>query len=160
MGFAVFSSQAPQPTYREFVANAVYNTGDIPDTVLIVFAITSGTGVHVGSTCTLDDLAYGPASVGVKQVEGGVPGFVALEQNFPNPFNPTTTIQFQIPEARFVTLKVYNLLGQEVSTLVDDMLQGGRYRAEFDTGSLPSGMYFCRLQAGESVEIRKMSLLK
>jgi len=89
-----------------------------------------------------------------------LPTEFSLDQNFPNPFNPSTKIQFQIPEAQFVRLKVYNLLGQEVSTLVNEQLQGGRYRAEFDGSNLPSGTYFYRLRAGDLSEVKKMAIAK
>ena len=92
-------------------------------------------------------------------------------QNFPNPFNPTTTIKYQIPELSFVTLKVYDVLGSEIATLVDEDKPIGNYEVEFDaqsaTGGLSSGIYFYRLQvypvnggAGSFVETKKMVLLR
>ncbi|MBI5475866.1 MAG: T9SS type A sorting domain-containing protein [Ignavibacteriales bacterium] len=83
-----------------------------------------------------------------------------LFQNYPNPFNPTTTIQFDIPNAGFVTLKVYNLLGQEVAMLVNEGKKIGRYEVEFDGSKLPSGIYFYRLVAGDYVSTRKFILIK
>ena len=83
-----------------------------------------------------------------------------LSQNYPNPFNPTTTIQFDIPKASFVTLKVYNLLGQEVAALVNEKREAGRYEVEFDGSKLTSGVYFYRLQAGEYAETRKLLFMK
>jgi hypothetical protein len=84
----------------------------------------------------------------------------ALEQNYPNPFNPTTNITYAIPSDGRVTLKVYNSIGQEVATLVDDNLTTGRYVATWDAKGLASGVYFYRMQAGSTVLTNKMTLLK
>jgi hypothetical protein len=83
-----------------------------------------------------------------------------LYQNYPNPFNPTTKINYQIPELSFVTLKVYDVLGSEVTTLVNEEKSVGSYEVDFDATSLPSGIYFFRLQAGPFVETKKMILVK
>jgi hypothetical protein len=99
-------------------------------------------------------------SVGVKETPNISPIKFELHQNYPNPFNPSTTIQFDIPKAAFVTLKVYNVLGQEVATLVNEKREAGRYEVEFDGSKLTSGVYFYRLQAGSFVQTRKMILLK
>jgi hypothetical protein len=91
---------------------------------------------------------------------GGVPLVYALDQNYPNPFNPTTTIRFEIPKQSNVELKVYNLLGQLVATLVNGDMKAGRHEATFDAARLSSGMYFYKLVAGSFVETKKMILLK
>ncbi len=83
-----------------------------------------------------------------------------LGQNYPNPFNPTTKIRFAIPKSGLVSLKVYDMLGKEVSTLVDKQLASGEYISEFDGAGLSSGTYFYRLQVGDFVEVKKMVLLK
>jgi hypothetical protein len=83
-----------------------------------------------------------------------------LSQNYPNPFNPSTTITYQIPELSFVTLKVYDVLGNEIATLVNEEKPAGRYEVEFDGTGLPSGIYFYRLQANDFVNTNKMILLK
>ena len=83
-----------------------------------------------------------------------------LSQNYPNPFNPSTTIQYSIPKQSSVTLKVYDILGSAVLTLVNASQPQGNYEVEFDGAVLTSGIYFYRLQAGDFVEIKKMILLK
>ena len=91
-----------------------------------------------------------------------------LKQNYPNPFNPNTRIKYQIPNAGLVILKVYDILGKEVSKLVDEYKPAGNYEVEFDASSLPSGVYFYRLRAGDPssgtgqsfVETKKMVLMK
>jgi hypothetical protein len=90
----------------------------------------------------------------------GLPTEFALQQNYPNPFNPLTTVAFSIPEQVSVTLRVYDILGREVATLVNDTLKPGEYRAQFDASGLSSGVYFYRLTAGSYVAIKKMSLLR
>ncbi|RKY93585.1 MAG: hypothetical protein DRQ01_04420, partial [Ignavibacteriae bacterium] len=98
--------------------------------------------------------------VGINEETSFSPGSFLLAQNYPNPFNPTTTIKFQIPELSFVTLKVYDVLGSEITTLVSEEKTMGRYEVEFNAITLPSGIYFYRLQAGDFVETKKMMLLK
>jgi len=83
-----------------------------------------------------------------------------IYQNYPNPFNPTTTIKYQIPELSFVTLKVYDVLGSEIATLVNEEKRTGSYQFEFSASDLPSGIYFYQLRAGEFIVTKKMILLK
>jgi hypothetical protein len=92
--------------------------------------------------------------------EENLPVESALTQNFPNPFNPSTTIAYSVPSAGPVTLKIYNLLGQEVATLVDDVKSSGSYSVKFDAAGLSSGTYIYRLQSGGMVETKRMTLLK
>jgi hypothetical protein len=84
---------------------------------------------------------------------------IMLEQNYPNPFNPSTNITFDLPKTAFVTLKVYDLLGREVSSLVSKQLNAGHYSATW-MAKVPSGVYLYRLQGGEFMETRKMILIR
>jgi len=88
------------------------------------------------------------------------PEHFSLSQNYPNPFNPSTVIEYQLPSRQFVELKVYNALGMEVQTLVQQTQDFGNYHVLFDASQLSSGVYFCLLKAGESTQMRKMLLLK
>ncbi len=97
--------------------------------------------------------------VGVKET-GEVPLTYALYQNYPNPFNPVTTIKYSIPNSERVVLKVYNILGQEVATLIDEEQRAGVYEFRFDASNLASGVYFYRLQAGKFIDVKKMMLVK
>lgn len=83
-----------------------------------------------------------------------------LSQNYPNPFNPMTNFEFRIADFGFVSLKVYDILGREISTLINEEKSAGTYKISFDASSLPSGIYFYRLQAGSYVETKKMVLLR
>jgi Secretion system C-terminal sorting domain len=92
--------------------------------------------------------------------KGTTPSVFRLEQNYPNPFNPTTTITYSVDHTNQVLLKVFNVIGKEVATLVDGKQASGRHEVKFDATKLPSGMYFYRLQAGGLTETRRMVLLK
>jgi hypothetical protein len=79
-----------------------------------------------------------------------------LAQNYPNPFNPITTIRFAVAGSGFVTLKVFDMLGQEVATLVNELKMPGSYIVQWDASTMPSGIYFYRLTAGAFVQTRKL----
>ncbi|MBK7228349.1 MAG: T9SS type A sorting domain-containing protein [Ignavibacteriales bacterium] len=96
----------------------------------------------------------------VKEISDITPTSYDLGQNYPNPFNPTTTIRFSIPEAGLVTLKVFNLLGQEVTTLFSGEKTSGVYEATFDASTVASGIYFYTLEAKNFSITKKMVLLK
>jgi len=88
------------------------------------------------------------------------PSRYSLEQNYPNPFNPITKIKFSIPDESGVNLSVYNILGELISTLVDEKLKAGYYEFNFDGTKYSSGVYFYRINAGSFVETKKMILLR
>lgn len=96
----------------------------------------------------------------VKNDEPNFPKSFYLYQNYPNPFNPTTTIRYEIPKASFVSLKIYDLLGREVATLVNGEKNAGSYEAKFDGSKLSSGIYFYRMKAGSFINTKKFVLLK
>ena len=89
-----------------------------------------------------------------------IPNEYLLYQNYPNPFNPSTTIKYSIPKLNFVTIKIYDVLGSEVATLINEEKSGGNYELSWSAANLPSGVYFYQLKAGSYVEIKKMILLK
>jgi photosystem II stability/assembly factor-like uncharacterized protein len=108
-------------------------------------------------------IAFGEFSIGVSSTDDpndNMPYEYSLEQNFPNPFNPVTTINFSIPKEGLVTLKIYNTIGEEIETLVNEIKQAGNYNLNFDASSFPSGIYFYRLQAGDFWETKKMIVMK
>ena len=83
-----------------------------------------------------------------------------LSQNFPNPFNPSTIINYQLPKDSRVTIKIYDILGKDITTLVNDYKSAGRYSVEFNAENLPSGIYFYELKANDFVTSKKMLLVK
>ncbi len=94
------------------------------------------------------------------EVDYTVPVEYALEQNYPNPFNPTTTIKFSIPTDEFVSLKVYNILGKEVAQIINENLKAGIHKAVFSAHNFTSGVYFCKIDAGNYSAVKKIVLLK
>ncbi|MCF6268906.1 MAG: T9SS type A sorting domain-containing protein [Melioribacteraceae bacterium] len=97
---------------------------------------------------------------GVEQIGSEIPTAYELGQNYPNPFNPSTVINFSIPESGLVTLKVFNILGQEVVELVNDVKSAGTYEVSFDASGLTTGMYVYKIQSGNYTATKKMLLLK
>ncbi|HET9131665.1 MAG TPA: T9SS type A sorting domain-containing protein, partial [Terriglobia bacterium] len=120
---------------------------------------TQGT-VNAG-TIYVDNLRlkYPGTATGVVSLSGGPVRF-QLEQNFPNPFNPTTAITYELPLTTHVSLTVYDLLGREVATLVRGRMNAGVHRVTFDGSRLSSGVYFYRIRAGEHTETKKLLLVR
>ena len=83
-----------------------------------------------------------------------------LDQNYPNPFNPATTISYTIPKSGYVSLKIYDILGNEVATLVNGYQEANSYRVRFNANRIASGIYFYKLKTGEFVQTKKMILMK
>ena len=128
--------------------------------------------------CRITDLAFGSGDVlfasaenmgvyrttsavtSVDENESGVVNNFSLEQNYPNPFNPSTKIQYAISNKQFVQLKVYDVLGNEVATLVNEFKPAGSYEVNFNAAKLSSGVYLYKLNAGSFIETKKMILLK
>jgi len=103
---------------------------------------------------------YEPATSIRENYIGIQPNEFNLYKNYPNPFNPSTTIEFTIPTSEFVSVKIFNLLGEEVATLVNGTLQSGNHTYVFDGSKLASGVYMYRIEAGEWMDVKKMILLK
>jgi hypothetical protein len=89
-----------------------------------------------------------------------IPTRFDLKQNYPNPFNPVTNIKYDLPKDIFVTVKIYDILGREIKTLVNEFKQAGSYIISFNGSELASGIYFYRIQAGNFVQVKKMLLIK
>ena len=105
----------------------------------------------VGTFTSLTDVEESPMDIPVES---------SLKQNYPNPFNPSTTIRYELPKASHVTLTVYDLLGREVATLVNDVEEPGYKSVQWDASRFSSGVYFCRLTAGEFIQTRKLLLVR
>ncbi|RPI70514.1 MAG: T9SS C-terminal target domain-containing protein, partial [Ignavibacteriales bacterium] len=118
--------------------------------------------IDLGNNGTIDDTLSLKNEVTGIEDEGSLitPDSYNLTQNYPNPFNPTTTIKYSIPQSGHVSLKVYDVLGNEVAELVNEEKDKGVYSVNFDASGFSSGVYFYRIQAGTFYEIKKMILLK
>ncbi len=134
------------------------------------FEVTTYVGAF-GSTnwtagwANFNPLQYAPTPIGVKQISTEVPGEFTLSQNYPNPFNPATTFKFSIPQGGFVSIKVYDMLGREVSKIVNENLQVGSYEVNFDASNVTSGVYFYRISVSTNgsvnwTQTKKMVLVK
>ncbi|MEJ2054431.1 MAG: T9SS type A sorting domain-containing protein [Calditrichaceae bacterium] len=105
----------------------------------------------------LEFVYYSASDIGEENI---IPQKYALEQNYPNPFNPKTTIKYQLSSAGKVQLKIYNILGQAIQTLVSEQQKAGKYQVTWDASRFPSGVYFYRIEAGDFVKTRRMLLIK
>ena len=151
-------------TYTQLNVPLTYQSATTPDTAYIQFVITSITAQpKAGSYYLIDDLAFSGTASTVE--EGTVPRAFALEQNYPNPFNPSTKINFSVAQPGHVMLKVYNLLGTEVASLVNEQKGIGTFNVNWNAAGLPSGMYLYRLSVTSEKGIlfdqaKKLMLLK
>lgn len=149
-----------------------YNQGGNLDSMVITHTVFSGylanKGTFVdsyGNSITLPNYSgynhfyYSSFITGIKEDKLNNKTFT-LSQNYPNPFNPMTTINYSIPSAGFVTLKVYDILGREIASLVNDEKQPGEYSVKFDGSGLSSGIYFYHLQSGKFTSTKKLILMK
>jgi len=117
----------------------------------------AGSWLYKGSNLTF---TYRIVATGVAPEKGSIPATYSLSQNYPNPFNPTTSISFTLPSKSFVSLKVFDLLGRGVATLVNEQKSAGTYTQKWNAANVSSGIYFYRLQAGSFTETKKLVLLK
>jgi hypothetical protein len=151
-----FVATIPAMTFDRYAALAA-KRWDTPWNVFIVAAHTKGGSLFVSEPESL--LVYAPTAVG--PAPGGLlPSQVDLPQNYPNPFNPTTTIRYGLPQRAHVTLTVFNALGQEVAALVAREEEAGYHEVRFEASGLSSGLYLCRLTAGNHTSTRKLLLMK
>ena len=161
---------------RGFEIQRQYVTGNESKWVTVGFKEGYGTSTETHSYSYIDNISEISAShlsYRLKQIDFNgtfsysdvvevdvIPSRFSLSQNYPNPFNPSTLISFTIASKDFVTLKVYNLLGQEVTSLLSKDLEAGSYNLKFESGNLPSGIYLYTLSTGKFSETKKMILLR
>ena len=136
-----------------------YSLGDAAGfNIFVSFRYYTNVSVD-GFAVFLDDVEVSGPLTGMEPPTG-LPAEMELSQNYPNPFNPSTTIQWTVPTTSKVTLKIFNPLGQEVGTLVDSDMEAGEYRTTWDARGFTTGAYFYRLQIGNTVQTRKLVLVK
>ncbi len=119
---------------------------------IIMLTLNIQAGIGAGSS------AEGPLPV--EEVVGAVPTEYLLEHNYPNPFNPSTVIAYSIPKASHVSIKVFDLLGNLITTLVNQYQEAGKFKVKFNADELSNGVYFYKIQSGSFTDIKKMLLLK
>lgn len=151
-GIPIMTSSMKVTSYEWFVSTAKFPV------VQIAYFVQNTNG-SVTSFKKVEYNPNSPTSVDEPGQENVASSFV-LNQNFPNPFNPTTTISFKLANAGRVSLTVYNMIGEVVATLINEELAGGIYAVPFDAHGLASGTYLYRLQVGEKVQTRKLMLLR
>lgn len=156
------SSQTGGAISGENCLNAVFGLGNaaIIDSVIIKWPsgiIDRYSQIQTNKFMTAIE---GQGISSVNPIANSTPKKFSLHQNYPNPFNPKTTIKFDLPKTVFVSIKIYDLLGREVLTLLSEKKDAGLYTVEFNPGNLASGIYFYRIVAGDYTEVKKMALIK
>jgi hypothetical protein len=125
-----------------------------------VYFTDSNNGTAVGNSGTILRTTNGGITSVKEENLSNISSEFTISQNYPNPFNPTTTIKYSVSKQSIVAIKVYDVLGREIETLVNDEKSTGNYKVEFDASKLTSGIYFYRMQAGDFVETKKIILMK
>jgi hypothetical protein len=165
---SVFGGNTGTLTYSVVSSNTTIASASIvgTDTVKVVNLRPSSTAITITVTATDVDnsristsFTVTTSGVGVA-VPTEIPTEFSLSQNYPNPFNPSTTISYGLPNASNVSLKIYNILGEQVASLVNKVMPAGYHTVNFDASKLASGMYIYRLEAGSFVQVKKMMMLK
>ncbi len=100
------------------------------------------------------------STVGISTISNLLPAEFKLHQNFPNPFNPVTKIEFEIPKSSFTNIEIFDVLGREVESLVNEKLEAGIYSVDWNGNKYSSGEYFYRIAAGDFIETKRMTLIK
>jgi photosystem II stability/assembly factor-like uncharacterized protein len=137
--------------------------GDVPRQMAFMDAVSSNGKVyayaiaHGGYVYRLVDTV---APIGINNLGTEVPTVFSLAQNYPNPFNPVTTIKYSVPKQSLVKLIIYDVIGREVTTLVNEIKHPGNYNVSFDASNFASGVYFYRMEAGDFINVKKMVLIK
>jgi hypothetical protein len=146
--------------YTMFAVPIYYSSGETPDSCQISITIGNNSEpVNVGAYFIVDDLVLQTVSDLSVLVQSNPADFV-LEQNYPNPFNPSTTTQLSIPERSFVTLEIFNALGEKMTTLVSKELNAGNHKYDWSPETQPGGIYFYKLSTNNFQQTKKLVLLK
>ena len=149
----------PPAQAQDFRLQALDSPAIVVETGSVRFVSAVGAPV-VGSPLLLQHARHARNATAPLETAADLPTSFALEANYPNPFNPTTTIPFALPEKTPVRLAVYDLLGRQVQVLVQETLPAGRHAVRFEASSLPSGVYFARIEAGSFSTVRRIMLIK
>ncbi len=145
-------STSAQPSRWEITTGTTFEVQSNSDFCVDSLKNLGGTLIFNGTKCGL--------ILGISSTQAEIPKEFRLYSNYPNPFNPVTTIKFDIPKPTMVKLTIYDILGRDISRPIEERLEAGRYILSFDASELTSGTYFYRIEAGEFKDIKKMVLLK
>ena len=157
VGLAEINSAASN--WTQFTAPITYSGAGTPDLCIIIMQVTIN--LSIGGVAWVDDLAFGGTTTIEPDDNSLIPAEFELKQNFPNPFNPSTTIKFDIPQQSDVRLEMFDALGQKVATLISDNLPAGSYSYTWSRpAGMASGVYVYRLQTADFVATRKMILMQ
>ena len=161
--FGGFDYQSPQtvPDWTQLEIPINFSTSDIPDSATIILTTFYNTQHDGSSSLYVDNLSFDTAITSINEsISGDLPSGFALMQNYPNPFNSTTTINYSLPKTSFVTIKIYNVLGKGVATLLKEKKSPGNYKVELNTNNLPSGIYYYKMQTNSFKNTKKLILIK
>jgi hypothetical protein len=175
---SIYKHRCNQIGYYNFIGNNVltkrfkrneYPPGDFAEYIyamgfgIIGVNLASGTvfATHSLLGCYINGVLYGDTIlININQISSEVPSSYSLSQNYPNPFNPATNIKFAIPKNEFVKITVFDMLGKELETLVNEQLAPGTYETNWNASNYPSGVYFYRLITDGFSETKRMTLIK
>jgi hypothetical protein len=160
VGIGYYQTDDTKSSYTEFAADIEYVSSETPNLMSIMIVITGSDDEedpHIGSYFIVDDIQLSSIS----DVNDQVNSFnFSLNQNYPNPFNPATVISYQLSKEEFVKLQVYDIIGNEITTLVEDVKPAGIHTVNFNAAGLSNGVYIYKITAGAFQQTRKMTLLK
>ncbi|MCW8809629.1 MAG: M1 family aminopeptidase [Ignavibacteriaceae bacterium] len=162
----IYQVVRPNPSYFTMPVQIRFNTS-LGDTTITLFNNAQTQNFQFQIVGNPQSIVFDPGNWILKDLQGvtevkdlNIPLQYSLSQNYPNPFNPSTTIEYSIPKSGNVTLKIFNVLGKEVATLVNGQNEAGKHIVNFDATDLNSGVYFYKIEAGSFVDTKKMILLK
>jgi hypothetical protein len=162
--YQIFSSNYPSKRFN-YINFELFGVRTYVKNIGLVYNMKGQGNMYCEQTlrgCVLDGILYGDTSmvVGINEISGNIPETFSLSQNYPNPFNPVTNIKFDIPKSGMVRITIFDLLGREVTTLVNEQMQPGSYNVDWDASNYPSGVYFFKLETENFTESKKMILIK
>ena len=146
--------------FETFVPRRESQVLDLNNLASIRLSIRKGEGENGAGALYFDEIEFPSSLSGVEDERAILPDALVLFPNYPNPFNPETNIQYSLPKSSLVNIKVFNLLGEEVETLVDKQQAAGVHRITWRAAAMPSGLYIIQLKAGSQVQTRKLVLQK
>jgi len=162
----IYQVVRPNPSYFTMPVQIRFNTS-LGDTTITLFNNAQTQNFQFQIVGNPQSIVFDPGNWILKDLQGvtevkdlNIPLQYSLSQNYPNPFNPSTTIEYSIPKSGNVTLKIFNVLGKELATLVNGQNEAGKHIVNFDASDLNSGVYFYKIEAGSFVDTKKMILLK